>query len=82
MRSDTTLAMQGLYMGVGLGLGGLVGGFLYDDFGPQATFVLTAAFLAVGWLACGVAQLCLRSLAIKEREESSDSLTALLVPGE
>ena len=69
---------QGLYMGVGLGLGGLVGGFLYDAYGAQRTFVFTAGFLAVGWLCCALAQACL--LPKGKQKEDAAPRSALISP--
>ena len=70
---------QGMYMGCGLGLGGAVGGLLYDEVGGPATFALTAAFLAASWLACGLAQLWLRAHTARRRE--SGDLTEPLMEG-
>lgn len=46
---------QGLYTGVGAGLGGLAGGLLYGKFGSAALFRTAALTLAAGWLATVVA---------------------------
>ena len=42
---------QGLYTGVGAGLGGLAGGLLYGKFGSAVLFCTAALTLAAGWLA-------------------------------
>ena len=51
---------QGLYMGVGLGLGGIASGMVYDRFGARCVFFSAAAVLAAGWLLVILAQLLLR----------------------
>ena len=54
------VGLQGLYMGVGLGLGGVVGGVIYDHYGARCVFYTAAAVMAVGWLLVSIAQLMLR----------------------
>lgn len=62
---------QGLYMGVGLGLGGVVGGIIYDRFGARVVFFSAAAVIACGWLLVCVAQqlLMYRKRTASERGE-------------
>ena len=63
--------MQGLYGGLGRGLGGLFGGLVYGKFGPRNTFLATAAVMAIGWAVCALAQQVLR--AYKKRPQLSES---------
>ena len=60
MVSLTCSDAQGLYMGVGLGLGGVIGGLVYDKFGAQHVFFCAAAVMAAGWIVVSMAQLLIR----------------------
>lgn len=48
--------LQGLFSGVGLGLGGLVGGFIYHSYGAPVVFASAAIVLVAGWCLCASAQ--------------------------
>lgn len=50
------LTRQGLFSGVGLGLGGLVGGVIYHRHGAPTVFASAAVVLAAGWCLCGLVQ--------------------------
>ena len=52
----TCCGRQGLFSGVGLGLGGVVGGVIYSRLGAPAVFACAAAVLATGWCACMAVQ--------------------------
>ena len=54
----------GLYFGVGVGVGSLVGGAVYQRFGAQAVYVAACAVLAAGWLLCSAAQLAVARLEL------------------
>ena len=58
-------AMQGivesLHWGVGFGLGALVGGYAYQDFGPRTMFFTSVAASVVMMLAAGAWEMVLRS---------------------
>jgi hypothetical protein len=47
---------QGLYFGVGQGLGALIGGLLKQRHGGQAMFALCSCIVLAGWLLCVVAE--------------------------
>ena len=51
---------QGLYTGVGLGLGACVGGFIYDAFNARVVFFAAAAVVATGWALVSSVQLLMR----------------------
>ena len=58
---------QGLFSGVGFGLGGVVGGVIYSRLGAPAVFASAAMVLAVGWCACMAVQALARCLRGRER---------------
>lgn len=58
---------QGLFSGVGLGLGGVVGGVIYSRLGAPAVFASAALVLAVGWCACMAVQALAGCLRGRER---------------
>jgi len=84
-------AMQGivesLHWGAGFGLGALVGGYAYQDFGPQAMFFTCAACSIVMMLAAGAWEMVLRGrprehIRLEEVgsvEEATDSESCELV---
>lgn len=53
--------MQGLFTGVGAGLGALGGGIVYGRYGGQAMFAVTGAAVTLGWLLLIVGQLVIHS---------------------
>lgn len=78
-RSGSTLtagAWQGLYAGLGLGGGGLFGGFVYANFGPRMTFMAAFVVMAVGWALVACAQLSVRCLRARKDISLSEPLLA------
>ena len=55
--------MQGIYTGVGSGLGGLIGGQIYSRHGGAAVYESAAVFIGIGWIICVVWQAVLWCLA-------------------
>ena len=53
------LSLQGLYMGVGLGLGGLVGGYVHKELGARHVFAVAACVVAAAWGLCAAAEVAL-----------------------
>ncbi|KAK9796993.1 hypothetical protein WJX73_010487 [Symbiochloris irregularis] len=53
LEATTQALFNGLYMGVGLGLGAVVGGFIYDATNARIVFFAAAAVVATGWLLLG-----------------------------
>jgi hypothetical protein len=47
---------QGLYFGVGQGLGGIIGGALKERFGSQNLFGLAACCILAGWASVVIAE--------------------------
>lgn len=69
-------------MGLGLGLGGLFGGMVYNAFGPAATFAGAFIVILVGWFLCAIAQQVLRfSRQRPQRTEAADIEKPLLTAG-
>ena len=61
------VASQGLYMGGGVGAGGLIGGWVYHRYGAQATFGCAFLVVLAGWGMCAIAQQILRCLAARQK---------------
>ena len=69
-------------MGLGLGLGGLFGGMVYNAFGPPATFAGAFVVILVGWVLCAIAQQVLRFSRQQPRStEAADIEKVLLTSG-
>ena len=68
--SDSAPSLQASYMGLGLGLGGLFGGMVYNAFGPAATFAGAFVVTLVGWFLCAIAQQVLR--ISRQRPQSTE----------
>ena len=66
--------MQGLYGGLGRGLGALFGGLVYGNFGPRSTFVATFLVMCVGWAVCVAAQQLIRCTQSKPDRPELQSL--------
>jgi hypothetical protein len=60
-------ALQGLYFGLGVGLGSLCGGYVYLHHGAQAVYLAACAVLLAGWVLCCAAQLAVARLGLGER---------------
>mmetsp|Transcript_16978 Transcript_16978/g.40500 ORF Transcript_16978/g.40500 Transcript_16978/m.40500 type:complete len:186 (+) Transcript_16978:342-899(+) len=62
-------SMQGLfasmYIGVGRGAGGLVGGLVYDRFGARCTFQACATWIAVSWAIISCVKLCFHETKLR-----------------
>ena len=61
---------QGLFSGVGFGLGGVVGGVIYSAMGAPAVFASAALVLAVGWCSCMAVQALASCLRGRECSQS------------
>ena len=46
-------------MGVGLGLGGLVGGYVHKELGARHVFAVAACVVAAAWGLCAAAEVAL-----------------------
>ncbi|KAK9828635.1 hypothetical protein WJX72_001232 [[Myrmecia] bisecta] len=60
LKSTTQAIFAGLYFGVGTGLGALIGGFIYQEYGAPAVFRTAAVGVAGAWLLCNTVPLLLR----------------------
>lgn len=72
MLKQCVFLLQGLYMGVGLGLGAVVSGILYEAFGGRFVFFAAAASISGGWLLVGLAQLLLRCWHLPRKQEPAE----------
>lgn len=63
--------MYGLYFGLGMALGNLAGGFLYQLFGPRILFGVCAAFAALVLLAFGLLHL-VHHIRMRRRGEDDE----------
>ena len=68
---------QSSYFGLGTGLGGLMGGWVYDSFSPAACFAAAAAVIAVCGLAAGVVDAALGSARALARKNSDVEMQSL-----
>ena len=55
-------------MGVGLGLGGLVGGYVHAALGARAVFAVAAGVVAVAWALISLVEVVLRGRRRAEAE--------------
>jgi hypothetical protein len=70
-------------MGVGLGLGGLVGGYVHAALGARAVFAVAAGVVAVAWAAVSLAEALLArgrwAAAAAAQEEDAGAATGVIV---
>lgn len=60
---------SGLYCGVGNGIGGLLGGYVYQNFGGQSVFSVSSGVVLAGLVACTSAQIILDQNKAKALEQ-------------
>ncbi len=67
--------VQGLYGGLGRGLGGLFGGLVYGNVGPRSTFLATCLVMCAGWAICAATQQVVR---YSQRKQDKPEMQPLL----
>lgn len=59
LEATVQAAFQSCYFGLGTGSGGLVGGFVYQHYGPVACFLVAAGMVSAGWALSVIVEQCL-----------------------
>jgi hypothetical protein len=71
---------QGLYFGVGQGLGALIGGLLKQRHGGQAMFALCSCIVLAGWLLCVLAEQAITQFGTEASDSSKSSSSSSRSP--